>query len=275
MSDGERSHKLVLLKAEVPEHVALELDRMAKDMGFTTRAKLLRHIISRFLRPEVTFDEFENITPPPHGEPVYSRGAVDLSPELQAALQTLNKSLDLTAAQTSIIARQNDTIHRLVGQNEHLTLTLTAGNERPALPEPSQVQPEQTQAGPEVAEDRPEPIQDSPKVTTKGPEPGQTGTEVEQNRPEPQTEEHPQDRQPLPVGDMVEVPGVVELGTRMGIKFSPDTVRRAVERGILQAVPGVHPLKITTQDAQAFAEAYQKYKKLPNMPQIREGKVQE
>lgn len=254
MSDGERSHKMVLLKAEVPEHVALELDRMAKDMGFTTRAKLLRHIISRFLRPEVTFDEFENITPPPHGEPVYSRGAVDLSPELQAALQTLNKSLDLTAAQTSIIARQNDTIHRLVGQNEHLTLTLTTGNERPALPEPSQ---EQGRTVEEMAEPRTEPIQNSP-------EPVQTGTET--------IPEQTQDKQPLPVGDALEVPHAVELGKSLGVSFGNDTVRRAVKAGVLVALPG-RPMKIRSEDIRVFALEYAKIGELPKMPQIREGKV--
>ena len=238
MSDGERSHKMVLLKAEVPEHVALELDRMSKDLGFTTRAKLIRHIISRFLRPEVTFDEFENITPPPHGEPTYSRGVVDLSPELQAALQTLNKSLDLTAAQTSIIARQNDTIHRLVGQNEHLTLTLTTGNERPALPEPSQ---EQDRTVEEVAEPRTEPIQ-------------------------------AQDKQPLPVGDALEVPHAVELGKSLGVSFGNDTVRRAVKAGVLVALPG-RPMKIRSEDIRVFALEYAKIGELPKMPQIREGKV--
>ncbi|OPZ74693.1 MAG: hypothetical protein BWY80_00486 [Firmicutes bacterium ADurb.Bin456] len=266
MSDGERSHKMVLLKAEVPEHVALELDRMAKDMGFTTRAKLLRHIISRFLRPEVTFDEFENITPPPHGEPVYSRGAVDLSPELQAALQTLNKSLDLTAAQTSIIARQNDTIHRLVGQNEHLTLTLTTGNERPALPEPSHIAKEQDQPVEEVVGNRTEPVQ-------KRPDPVQTDTEPIQTK----TEEPPrtQDKQPLPGGETVDVPGAVKMGKDMGVSYSVDTVRRAVKEEILIAVPDHSPMLIYVRDIRAFAETYRKYGKLPKMPQIRSGKALE
>ncbi|OPZ73397.1 MAG: hypothetical protein BWY80_00949 [Firmicutes bacterium ADurb.Bin456] len=164
----------------------------------------------------------------------------------------MNKSLDLTAAQTSIIARQNDTIHRLVGQNEHLTLTLTTGNERPALPEPSQ---EQGRTVEEMAEPRTEPIQNSPEVEPNHTEPIQA-----------------QDKQPLPVGDALEVPHAVELGKSLGVSFGNDTVRRAVKAGVLVALPG-RPMKIRSEDIRVFALEYAKIGELPKMPQIRKGKV--
>lgn len=257
MSDGDEPNKPTLLKAEVPKHVAEQLDEMAKQMGFSTRAKLIRHIISQYMFPQATFQEYERMDPGHGGQGQTTRQDFDMS-ELTAVLHTLNKAMDSNAVKDNTIFRQNETIHRLVDLNENLQTQLV-GNGPAALPEPSQVQPEQTQTGPEVAENRTEPIQNSPEVT---------------QTQEPKHTEAPQDKPPLQVGDMVEVPQAVELGADMGITFSKDTVRRAVEQGILMAVPDTHPMKITTQDIRAFAEAYQKYGKLPKMPQIREGKVQ-
>ncbi len=256
MSDGEQPGKQVLLKAEVGENVAKKLDELAEDLGFSTRAKLIRHIISQYLNPQATFQEYERIDPG-HGGREQARQDFDMS-ELTAVLHTLNKSMDQNTVHLNIIARQNETIHKLVDTNETLQTQLM-GNGPAALPEPSQTPQEQTQTRTEVAEERTEPIQNSPEVT---------------QTQEPKHTEAPQDKPPLPVGDMVEVPQAVELGADMGITFSKDTVRRAVEQGILMAVPDTHPMKISTQDIRAFAEAYRTYGKLPKMPKIREGTVQ-
>ena len=263
MSDGEQPGKQVLLKAEVGENVAKKLDELAEDLGFSTRAKLIRHIISQYLNPQATFQEYERIDPG-HGGREQARQDFDMS-ELTAVLHTLNKSMDQNTVHLNIIARQNETIHKLVDTNETLQTQLM-GNGPAALPEPSQTPQEQTQISPEVAEDRTE-----PQTVTQETGPTQTETVPEPNHTEPpQT----QDKQPLQVGDMLEVPQAVTLGNDMGVKFSKDTVRRAVEQGILMAVPDTHPMKISTQDIRAFAEAYRTYGKLPKMPKIREGTVQ-
>ena len=266
MSDGDE-FKAVTLKAEVPKKVSDQLDQLVKDLGFSTRAKLIRHIISQYLNPQATFQEYERIDPG-HGGREQARQDFDMS-ELTAVLHTLNKAMDSNAVKDNTIFRQNETIHRLVDLNETLQTQLV-GNGPAALPEPSQVQPEQTQTGPEVAEDRtePEPVtqETGPTQTEIVPEPKHTET----------TQTPPQDKQPLQVGDdMLEVLQAVDLGNKMGVKFSKDTVRRAVEQGILMAVPDIHPMKITTQDVRAFAETYRKYGKLPKMPKIRNGAVSE
>jgi len=267
MTDGDEPFKPVLLKAEVPKHVSEKLDELAKDMGFSTRAKLIRHIIDQYLNPQATFKEYERIDPDHGGHGQTPRQDFDMS-ELTAVLHTLNKAMDSNAVKDNTIFRQNETIHRLVDLNENLQTQLV-GNGPAALPEPSQVQPEQTQTGPEVAEDRTE-----PKTVTQETGPTQTETVPEPKHTEtPQTP--PQDKPPLQVGEMLEVPQAVTLGNDMGVKFSKDTVRRAVEQGILMAVPDIHPMKITTQDVRAFAEAYRKYGKLPKMPKIRNGAVLE
>jgi len=264
MTDGDEPFKPVLLKAEVPKHVSEKLDEMAKDMGFSTRAKLIRHIIDRYLNPQATFQEYERIDPDHGGHGQAPRQDFDMS-ELTAVLHTLNKAMDSNAVKDNTINRQNDIIHRLVCQNENLQTQLV-GNGPAALPEPSQTPQGQTQISPEVAEYRTE-----PQTVTQETGPTQTETVPEPNHTEPpQT----QDKQPLQVGDMLEVPQAVTLGNDMGVKFSKDTVRRAVEQGILMAVPDTHPMKITTQDIRAFAEAYRTYGKLPKMPKIRDGKVQ-
>lgn len=277
MSDGEQENKLVLLKAEVPKGVAAELDKIAEELGLSTRAKVIRHIIGQYLKgPNVTpISDFEYMDPGMgnRGQP---RQDIDMS-ELTAVLHTLNKSLDQSAAQTGIIARQNETIHQLVNQNEKLVNTQTTlwGNERPALPERSHVQPEQTQTGTEVAEERTEPIQDSPEVTTKGTEPEQTGTEVEQNRPEPQTEEPTQDKQPLTVGDVLTPVEAAALAKSMGVDVSKDTFRRATqeENGEkLVPVPDRKTMGLYTQDVRAFIEVWKLGGSLKTMPQIRDGK---
>lgn len=264
MTDGDEPFKPVLLKAEVPKHVSEKLDEMAKDMGFSTRAKLIRHIIDQYLNPQATFQEYERIDPGHGGQGQTPRQDFDMS-ELTAVLHTLNKAMDSNAVKDNTINRQNDTIHRLVCQNENLQTQLV-GNGPAALPEPSQTPQGQTQISPEVAEDRTE-----PQTTAQETGPTQTETVPEPNHTEPpQT----QDKQPLQVGDMLEVPQAVTLGNDMGVKFSKDTVRRAVEQGILMAVPDTRPMKISTQDIRAFAEAYRTYGKLPKMPKIREGTVQ-
>ena len=256
MSDGDEPNKPTLLKAEVPKHVAEQLDEMAKQMGFSTRAKLIRHIISQYMFPQATFQEYERMDPGHGGQGQTTRQDVDLS-ELEAILHTLNKSMDQNAAHLNIIARQNETIHRLVEQNETLQTQLT-GNGPAALPE-------QTQTRPEVVEDRTEP--------------GQSGTEMEQTPgetvPEPNHTEPPQDQDkpPLQAGDMLEVPQAVTMGEELGVKFSKDTIRRAVDQGILQAVPNAFPMKVATQDVRAFAMAWKTRGRLNKMPQIRAGKV--
>ena len=169
--------------------------------------------------------------------------------------------MDQSAAQINIIARQNETIHQLVDQNEKLTQTTLWGNDRPALPERSQVTQEQTHTRDEVAEVRPEPIQ-------KSPEPVLTQTE-EPTKAEPMT----QDRQPLPGGETVDVPGAVKIGKDHDVTYSPDTVRRAVKEGKLVAVPDHSPMLLYVQDVRAFADLYGKYGKLPRIPKIREGKI--
>lgn len=264
MTDGDEPFKPVLLKAEVPKHVSEKLDELAKDMGFSTRAKLIRHIIDQYLNPQATFQEYERIDPDHGGHGQAPRQDFDMS-ELTAVLHTLNKAMDSNAVKDNIISRQNETIHRLVGQTETLQTHLM-GNGPAALPEPSQVKHEQTQISPEVAEYRTE-----PQTVTQETGPTQTETVPEPNHTEPpQT----QDKQPLQVGDMLEVPQAVELGEALGVKFSKDTVRRAVDQGILMAVPDTHPMKITTQDVRAFAMAWKTHGRLTKMPQIREGKVQ-
>ena len=266
MTDGDE-FKPVTLKAEVPKHVSEKLKELAKDMGFSTRAKLIRHIIDQYLNPQATFKEYERIDPDHGGHGQTPRQDFDMS-ELTAVLHTLNKAMDSNAVKDNTIFRQNETIHRLVDLNENLQTQLV-GNGPAALPEPSQVQPEQTQTGPEVAEDRTE-----PKTVTQETGPTQTETVPEPKHTEtPQTP--PQDKPPLQVGEMLEVLEAVDLGKKLGIAYSKDTVRRAVEQGILMAVPDIHPMKITTQDVRAFAEAYRKYGKLPKMPKIRNGAVLE
>lgn len=257
MTDGDEPFKPVLLKAEVPKHVSEKLDEMAKDMGFSTRAKLIRHIIDQYMNPQATFQEYERMDHQDRGD--------RSGPEMTTLMQALTQVLTQTAVTNNTINRQNETIHRLVCQNENLQTQLV-GNGPAALPEPSQTPQGQTQISPEVAEYRTE-----PQTVTQETGPTQTETVPEPNHTEPpQT----QDKQPLQVGDMLEVPQAVALGNDMGVKFSRDTVRRAVEQGILMAVPDTHPMKITTQDIRTFAEAYQTYGKLPKMPKIRDGKVQ-
>jgi hypothetical protein len=265
MTDGDEPFKPVLLKAEVPKHVSEKLDELAKDMGFSTRAKLIRHIIDQYLNPQATFQEYERIDPG-HGGREQARQDFDMS-ELTAVLHTLNKAMDSNAVKDNTIFRQNETIHRLVDLNENLQTQLV-GNGPAALPEPSQVQPEQTQTGPEVAENRTEP---EPVTQETGPTQTEIVPEVKHTET---TQTPPQDKQPLQVGDdMLEVLQAVTLGNDMGVKFSKDTVRRAVTQGILMAVPDTHPLKVYSSDVRAFALEYKKIGKLPNMPQIRGGKV--
>jgi hypothetical protein len=177
--------------------------------------------------------------------------------ELTAVLHTLNKAMDSNAVKDNTIFRQNETIHRLVDLNENLQTQLV-GNGPAALPE-------QTQTRPEVVEDRTEP--------------GQSGTEMEQapgeTVPEPNHTEPPQDQDkpPLQAGDMLEVPQAVTMGEELGVKFSKDTIRRAVDQGILQAVPNAFPMKVAAQDVRAFAMAWKTRGRLNKMPQIRAGKV--
>jgi len=268
MTDGDEPFKPVLLKAEVPRHVSEKLDELAKDMGFSTRAKLIRHIIDQYLNPQATFQEYERIDPDHGGHGQTPRQDFDMS-KLDAVLLTLNKAMDSNAVKDNTINRQNDIIHRLVCQNEYLQTKLV-GNGPTALPEPSQEHQGQTQISPEVAEYRTE-----PQTVTQETGPTQTET-VPETVPEPNHTEPPQtqDKQPLQVGDMLDVHQAVTLGNDMGVKFSKDTVRRAVEQGILMAVPDTHPMKILVEDVRAFAEAYQKYGKLPKMPKIRNGTVQ-
>lgn len=263
MTDGDEPFKPVLLKAEVPKHVSEKLDEMAKDMGFSTRAKLIRHIIADYLAgPKVTFSDFERMDP---GQGFRGQAAQDMDmSELTAVLHTLNKSMDQSAAQLNIISRQNETIHKLVDQNEKLTQNTLWGNERPALPERSQATQEQDQTRTEVVEDGTEPLKDSPKTE-------QAGTEMGTTEEPPRT----QDKQPLPGGETVDVPGAVKMGRDLGVSYSVDTVRRAVKEGILIAVPDHSPMLVYVRDVRAFAETYQKYGKLPKMPQIRDGKALE
>lgn len=262
MSDGDE-FKPVTLKAEVPKKVSDQLDQLVKDLGFPTRAKLIRHILDQFLHPQATFQEYERIDPDHGGHGQTPRQDFDMS-KLDAVLLTLNKAMDSNAVKDNTINRQNDTIHRLVCQNENLQTKLV-GNGPTALPEPSQEHQGPTQISPEVAEYRTE-----PQTVTQ--ETGPTQTEIV---PEVKHTETPQtqDKQPLQVGDMLEVPQAVTLGNDMGVKFSKDTVRRAVEQGILMAVPDTHPMKITTQDIRAFAMAWKTHGRLNKMPQIRAGKV--
>ena len=266
MTDGDE-FKPVTLKAEVPKHVSEKLKELAKDMGFSTRAKLIRHIIDQYLNPQATFQEYERIDPDHGGHGQTPRQDFDMS-KLDAVLLTLNKAMDSNAVKDNTINRQNDTIHRLVCQNENLQTKLV-GNGPTARPEPSQEHQGQTQISPEVAEYRTE-----PQTVTQETGPTQTETVPEPKHTEtPQTP--PQDKPPLQVGEMLEVLEAVDLGKKLGIAYSKDTVRRAVEQGILMAVPDIHPMKITTQDVRAFAEAYRKYGKLPKMPKIRNGAVLE
>jgi hypothetical protein len=264
MTDGDEPFKPVLLKAEVPKHVSEKLDEMAKDMGFSTRAKLIRHIIDQYLNPQATFQEYERIDPGMgnRGQP---RQEIDMS-ELTAVLHTLNKSLDQSAAQTGIIARQNETIHQLVNQNEKLVNTQTTlwGNERPALSERSQVTQEQDQTRTEVVEDRTEPPKDSPEVE-------QTRTEMGTT----EEQDEPQDRQPLTGGDVLTVLEAETLAMSLGVKVSKDTFRRATTEkhgGKLLAVPDRKTLGLYTQDVRAFIEAWKVGGSLKTMPQIRDGK---
>jgi hypothetical protein len=186
--------------------------------------------------------------------------------ELTAVLHTLNKSLDQSAAQTGIIARQNETIHQLVNQNEKLVNTQTTlwGNERPALSERSQVTQEQDQTRTEVVEDRTEPPKDSPEVE-------QTRTEMGTT----EEQDEPQDRQPLTGGDVLTVLEAETLAMSLGVKVSKDTFRRATTEkhgGKLLAVPDRKTLGLYTQDVRAFIEAWKVGGSLKTMPQIRDGK---
>lgn len=238
MSDGEQTGKgTVLLKAEVPESVAKELDRLAKELNFSTRAGLMRHIVLEFIKgPKTTpISDFERMDP---GLGFRGRPAQDFDmSELVATLHTLNKALDVTTAQTNIMACQAETIHSLTAQNEQLTQALPVTPRRPALPEPSQ---EQTHTRPEVIHTDTDPVQ--------------TGTE------------------PIQDGDMLEVSQAVELGTSMGVKYGKDTVRRAIKEGILVATTG-RPIKIHLEDVRAFALEYAKVGEIPKVPKIRDGKA--
>jgi len=263
MSDGDE-FKAVTLKAEVPKKVSDQLDQLVKDLGFSTRAKLIRHIISQYLNPQATFQEYERIDPG-HGGREQARQDFDMS-ELTAVLHTLNKSMDQNTVHLNIIARQNETIHQLVNQNEKLVNTQTTlwGNERPALSERSQVTQEQDQTRTEVVEDRTEPPKDSPEVE-------QTRTEMGTT----EEQDEPQDRQPLTGGDVLTVLEAETLAMSLGVKVSKDTFRRATTEkhgGKLLAVPDRKTLGLYTQDVRAFIEAWKVGGSLKTMPQIRDGK---
>jgi hypothetical protein len=62
---------------------------------------------------------------------------------------------------------------------------------------------------------------------------------------------------------MLEVPQAVTMGEELGVKFSKDTIRRAVDQGILQAVPNAFPMKVAAQDVRAFAMAWKTRGQLP------------
>ena len=261
MSDGEQPGKQVLLKAEVGENVAKKLDELAEDLGFSTRAKLIRHIISQYLNPQATFQEYERIDPG-HGGREQARQDFDMS-ELTAVLHTLNKSMDQNTVHLNIIARQNETIHKLVDTNETLQTQLM-GNGPAALPEPSQTPQEQDQTRTEVVEDRTEPPKDSPEVE-------QTRTEMGTT----EEQDEPQDRQPLTGGDVLTVLEAETLAMSLGVKVSKDTFRRATTEkhgGKLLAVPDRKTLGLYTQDVRAFIEAWKVGGSLKTMPQIRDGK---